>query len=328
MAFDADGQILAAHIDHVQDVGAYPTPWPVGTAAAVGMLFPGPYRVPAGDVPHDARCSRTRRAGRRTAARGSSSRSPVRCCSTSRRGAWASTPSSCGAGTCCGSDELPYANPNGMPYRRHHAAARPSSRRSRCSTTTRSAASRPRRERRAATSASARAPTSSRPRPGMGFYGTEGATIRIEPSGKVNVYVAGGSTGNSLETTVGAADRRRARRRHRTTSTRSRATPRSRRSARAPGGSRSGSMIAGAIAETAAVLRERIDRHRRAPARGGARRHRVLDRSQAAVRGTPSDRRSRWPRSPTIAYFQPAALPAGRAAGPRGERPLPGARRR
>ena len=37
---------------------------------------------------------------------------------------------------------------------------------------------------------------------GMAFYGTEGATIRIEPSGKVNVYVAGGSTGNSLETAV------------------------------------------------------------------------------------------------------------------------------
>ena len=36
----------------------------------------------------------------------------------------------------------------------------------------------------------------------MGYYGSEGATIRIEPSGKVNVYVAGGSTGNSLETTV------------------------------------------------------------------------------------------------------------------------------
>ena len=47
MAFDDDGRILAAHIDHVQDIGAYPTPWPVGTAAAVGMLFPGPYRVPA-----------------------------------------------------------------------------------------------------------------------------------------------------------------------------------------------------------------------------------------------------------------------------------------
>src|ERR1700690_647346 len=38
--------------------------------------------------------------------------------------------------------------------------------------------------------------------PGYGFYGTEAATIRIEPSGAVNVYIAGGSTGNSLETTV------------------------------------------------------------------------------------------------------------------------------
>ena len=36
----------------------------------------------------------------------------------------------------------------------------------------------------------------------MAYYGTEGATIRIEPSGKINVYVAGGSTGNSLETAV------------------------------------------------------------------------------------------------------------------------------
>ena len=34
------------------------------------------------------------------------------------------------------------------------------------------------------------------------YYATEGATIRIEPSGKVNVYVAGGSAGNSLETTA------------------------------------------------------------------------------------------------------------------------------
>ena len=46
MAFDVEGHIQAAYIDHVQDIGAYPTPWPVGTAAAVGMLFPGPYRVP------------------------------------------------------------------------------------------------------------------------------------------------------------------------------------------------------------------------------------------------------------------------------------------
>src|SRR6185437_5304610 len=46
MAFDADGAILAEHIDFVADCGAYPTPWPVMPAAAVGALFPGPYRVP------------------------------------------------------------------------------------------------------------------------------------------------------------------------------------------------------------------------------------------------------------------------------------------
>ncbi len=50
MAFDDEGIILAAAIDHVQDVGAYPTPWPVGTGAAVGMIFPGPYRVTRRDL--------------------------------------------------------------------------------------------------------------------------------------------------------------------------------------------------------------------------------------------------------------------------------------
>ena len=55
---------------------------------------------------------------------------------------------------------------------------------------------------RAVTSAWASATTSSRPSPGMGSMGTEGATIRIEPSGEMNVYIAGGSSGNSVETTV------------------------------------------------------------------------------------------------------------------------------
>ena len=46
MAFDADGLILAAHIDYVEDDGAYPTPWPVAVTGGVGAAFPGPYRVP------------------------------------------------------------------------------------------------------------------------------------------------------------------------------------------------------------------------------------------------------------------------------------------
>jgi carbon-monoxide dehydrogenase large subunit len=91
----------------------------------------------------------------------------------------------------------------------------------------------------------------------MGFYGSEGATIRIEPSGTVNVYVAGGSTGNSLETTavqlaadalgVDIAD----------VNTIQGDTALTAFSL-GTGGSRSGSMIAGAIAETATTLRERI----------------------------------------------------------------------
>ena len=67
MAFDDDGMILATKIDHVQDVGAYPTPWPVGTAAATGMLFPGPYRIP--HATFTATCLFSNTAGR-TAYRG------------------------------------------------------------------------------------------------------------------------------------------------------------------------------------------------------------------------------------------------------------------
>src|SRR5206468_9379811 len=93
--------------------------------------------------------------------------------------------------------------------------------------------------------------------PGYGSYGTEGATIRIEPSGKVNVYIAGGSAGNSLETTVvqltadalgvDIAD----------VATIQGDTAVTGFGAGAAG-SRSGSMTAGAVRETASVLRDRI----------------------------------------------------------------------
>jgi CO/xanthine dehydrogenase Mo-binding subunit len=59
LAFDAEGGIIAATLDHVQDVGAYPTPWPVGTGAAVGMIFPGPYRVTKGTFTHASMFSNT-----------------------------------------------------------------------------------------------------------------------------------------------------------------------------------------------------------------------------------------------------------------------------
>ena len=147
---------------------------------------------------------------------------------------------------------------------------------------------------------------------GMGYYGTEGATIRIEPSGKVNVYVAGGSTGNSLETTtvqltadalgVDIDDVN-------TIQGDTALTP----FGLGTGGSRSGSMIAGAIAETAKTLRERIvaiAAHRLEAAEDDI----VLEHSRAFVRGTPTSGLS-LTEIATIAYadvhFLPPDVPPG-----------------
>ena len=159
----------------------------------------------------------------------------------------------------------------------------------------------------------------------MGYFGTEGATIRIEPSGKVNVYLAGGSAGNSLETTAvqltadalgvdiedvntiqgdtavtpfGARHRREPqrfddRRRH-----------------RRDGG------------DAARAHR----RHRGAQARGGAGGHRARRRARHGAGHAghrPLAGRDRHHR-----LLRPVLDAAGRAAGPRGERPPPGARLR
>ena len=159
----------------------------------------------------------------------------------------------------------------------------------------------------------------------MAFYGTEGATIRIEPSGKVNVYVAGGSTGNSLETAVvqltadalgvDIADVR-------TIQGDTAVTP----FGAGTGGSRSGSMIAGAVEETAAVPARTDRRHRRAPPRSRARRHRA--------RREPSTR-PRHARASAISLAEiaehrvlqadelPAGVPAGLEASGRYQRRSP-----
>src|SRR5437588_12343457 len=142
----------------------------------------------------------------------------------------------------------------------------------------------------------------------MAFYGTEGATIRIEPSGKVNVYVAGGSTGNSLETAVvqltadalglDIADVR-------TIQGDTAVTP----FGAGTGGSRSGSMIAGAVEATASILRERmtaIAAHRLEAAPDDI----VLEGSRAFVRGTPSIAVTVADIA-DVAYFKPGKLPDG-----------------
>jgi carbon-monoxide dehydrogenase large subunit len=148
--------------------------------------------------------------------------------------------------------------------------------------------------------------------PGYGHYGTEGATIRIEPSGTVSVSVAGGSTGNSLETTVvqltadalgmPIEDVH-------TIQGDTALTP----YGAGTGGSRSGAMTAGAVAATAAVLRERlvaIAAHRLEAAPDDI----DLAEGHAFVRGTPAVEVT-VAELAAMAYFNAASLPPEASGG-------------
>jgi len=304
MAFAEDGTILAANIVHTQDVGAYPTPWPVGTAAAVGMIFPGPYRVPQAAWATTSMFSNT--AGRiayrgpwqfETVAREllldiAARRMDIDPVELRRRNFLAA-------------DDLPYAMATGMPldhisprevfehalelldhdaFREEQAAAREQGRYLGVGTS------------------SYVEPTTS----AMGAFGTEGATIRVEPTGKVNVYVAGGSTGNSLETTavqltadalgVAIEDVN-------TIQGDTAVTP----FGLGTGGSRSGSMIAGAVGTTARTLRERIIAIAAHKLEAAVEDIELAD-GRATVRGTPTAGLSIAEIAHT-AYFDAASLP-------------------
>jgi carbon-monoxide dehydrogenase large subunit len=310
LAFDADGTILAADIDFVSDSGAYPTPWPVTTAAVVGMLFPGPYRVPVASFTAETMYTNT--AGR------SAYRGPWQFETLAREVLLDIAARDMGIDpvelrrrNLVRRDELPYANPLGMTYdsispretleqavgmldydafRAEQAEARAQGRYLGVGLSTYVEPS----------------------TPGYGYYATEAATIRIEPSGTVSVHVAGGSSGNSIETTVVQL------------------------TADALGvpvddiaivqgdtavtgfgagtaGSRSGSMTAGAVRETAVVLRERIAAIVAAKLEASPD-DIVLADGRASVRGTPSAGMSLADVA-ALAYFDPHGLPPGVPAG-------------
>jgi len=310
LAFDSGGTLLAASLDHVQDVGAYPTPWPVMTGAATGMIFPGPYRVAAGTFSHASVFSNT---PGRIAYRGpwafETLAREVTLDIAARR--MAVDPAELRRGNLLRGSEMPYSSPTGMPYdhmdpletleqalsvldydgfRSEQAAARALGRY-------------------LGVGISCYAePTA----PAFGVYATEGATIRIEPSGKVNVYVAGGSTGNSLETTavqlaadaLGAdiADVH-------TIQGDTAVTP----FGAGTGGSRSGSMIAGAVGVTAGELRVKLAKlaaHKLEANEADI----ELASSRASVKGDPEAGVS-FAELADIAYFQPYALPPGMPPG-------------
>jgi carbon-monoxide dehydrogenase large subunit len=310
MAFDAEGAIQAADIDFLSDCGAYPTPWPVGTNAVVGILFPGPYRVPAATFA--TRAVYTNTAGR-TAYRGpwqfeTLAREVLLDLAARQMGV---DPVELRRRNLLRADEMPYTNPNGMAYDRI-------SPRETFDVAVEMLDYDAFREEQAAARAAGRylgVGTSSYVEPstpGFGYYATEGATIRVEPSGKVNVYIAGGSTGNSLETTVVqlAADAL-------GVDIADVATIQGDTAVTGFGagaaGSRSGSMTAGAVGETAAVLRERIcaiAAHKLEAAPEDI----ELAGGRASVRGTPAVGLALGELA-AAAYFEPHTLPPGTPAG-------------
>jgi aerobic carbon-monoxide dehydrogenase large subunit len=305
MAFDESGTIKAAQIDFVEDCGAYPVPFPVAVASTVGALFPGPYRVPTGTF--TTKSIYTNTVGR-TAYRGpwvfeSLARELLLDHAARQMGL---DPVELRRRNLLRQEDQPYTNPNGMTFdhispletfelavdmldydgfRREQAQARALGRHLGIGTCTYVE------------------PTT----PGVGMNGTEGATIRIEPSGTVNVYVSGGSCGNSLETAVvqltadalgvDIADVS-------TIQGDTAITP----FGAGTGGSRSGSMLAGAVTETASALRGRvvaIAAHLLEAAPADI----ELAASRASVRGTPTKGMS-LTQIARLAYFQPDALPA------------------
>jgi carbon-monoxide dehydrogenase large subunit len=310
LGFDAEGIIQAAHIDYTEDDGAYPTPWPVMVTYSVGGLFPGPYRVPKAS--YTTKCVYTNTPGR-SAYRGpwvfeSLARELLLDQAARQMGI---DPVELRRRNLLRAKDMPYSNPNGFPFdfitplenfeqalhvldyqafRREQAQARGQGRYlgvGICNYVE---------------------PTT----PGAGMMATEGATIRIEPTGKVNVYIAGGSTGNSVETTVlqltadalGVDIEDVATIQGDTAITGWGAGTQ---------GSRSGGMTAGAIAETASILRDRITAiaaHRLEAAPEDI----ELSHSRAHVKGTPSVSIS-FGEIASLAYFQPDALPPGVPAG-------------
>lgn len=309
-AFDSDGTILAADLEYVQNVGAYPVNAPMTAGGVVGMLFPGPYRVPAATFSTKLLYSNT--VGR-VAYRGpwqfESMAREVALDTAARR--LEIDPIELRRRNLLRVEELPLSSPNGMPYaditpretfeqaleildypafRREQHVARLDGRYLGVGTCT-----------------YLEPTTGATP-----FHATEGATIRIEPSGRVNVYVAGGSCGNSLETTVvqltadalgveiGDVN---------TVQGDTAITP----FGAGTGGSRSGSMTAGAVGKAAGVLRRRILAIA-AHTLGVEAEEIEFSRSWATVRSVPGLELSLADIA-DIAYFQVNTLPADIASG-------------
>jgi carbon-monoxide dehydrogenase large subunit len=306
MAFDEDGNILAADIDFLQDVGAYPTPYPVLNQAAIGMFFPGPYRVPKASFNYKCMFSNT---SGLVAYRGpwqfeSLAREILLDIAARKMGM---DPVELRRRNILRGDEMPYFNANGMPY--DHVA--PADTLEQAVKILDHEGFRKEQQDALAEGRYIGLGFSAYVEPtgaATGYMGTEGATIRMEPTGKINVYVNGGSSGNSIETTVvqltadalGADIDDVA-----TIQGDTAVTP----YGAGAQGSRSGPMTAGAVNEAGAILRQRLvalAAHHLKVAESEV----ELAHSTATVSGNPSKTVS-FGELAYQAYYSPQQLPPG-----------------
>ncbi len=309
MALDDDGRILAVDIDFIQDIGAYPTPYPVLTTAAIGMFFPGPYRVPKASFNYKTVFSNT--AGL-AAYRGpwqyeTLTREILLDIAARKVGL---DPVELRRRNILRGDEMPYTNPNGMPY--DHVA--PADTFEQAVKILDHEGFRKEQQEALAQGRYIGLGFSAYIEPtgaATGHLATEGATIRMEPTGKVNVYVNGGSSGNSIETTVvqltadalGADIDDVA-----TIQGDTAVTP----YGAGTQGSRSGPMTAGAVAEAGAMLRKQIVTM--AAHRLGVDESEIeLGGSRASVRENPSQSVS-FADLAYRAHYEPHHLPHGTSA--------------
>jgi len=284
IAFDAEGNIQAAYIDFVADCGAYPTPWPVFPAVAVGALFPGPYRVPRGGF--RVRTVYTNTVGRMPY-RGpwqfeSLAREVLLDIAARQMGI---DPVELRRRNLLRREELPYANPNGMTY--DNISPRETFEQALHMLDYEAFRAEQAEARRAGRFLGVGLSNYVEPStPGHGYYKREAARMRIEASGRVSVFMTGGSSGNSIETTVVqlAADALGARIDDVDTIQGDTAVAGFGAGA---AGSRSASMTAGAVHEAAGLLRERILAVA-AHHLGAGRDDIELSDSRASVRGSPS----------------------------------------
>jgi carbon-monoxide dehydrogenase large subunit len=202
VAVDADGVLLAAKVDHLEDVGAWPTPGNGQNGATGAGMFPGPYRWGGpGSVSYTGKAIFTNTMGH-CAYRGpwmmeTVGREQMVDVVAAKLGI---DPLEFRRRNVIHRSELPFTTPTTLVYETVSPAE-----------TLDQAAELIGYERFREEQEAARAEGRLlglglslyvEPQFGFGVLATEAATMRIEPTGKVNVYMSTGSHGQSVETTM------------------------------------------------------------------------------------------------------------------------------